>query len=433
MRFDAVSVLTLYIVILYAVPSDLSLTSFGGAGSPIMIFGLLGGIWWAWRQVSRSESAMNPGHQPVRIVLFVLLTIAVISYIGAMLSPRESVEVNGADLGLLRLLSLASVLLLANDGIGDGARFRTFLRRLCFAGSLFAAFGLVQFVTKQSFVDRLVIPGFSASQDFSAVQDRSGFARAAATATNPLEYAFVLAMILPIAVTLALDDTDRPRWRRWTPAFVIVVALAISGSRSGIVGLILGLLLLFPAWNSGRRIRAIVIGVIGAGLVYLAVPGMIGTVRYLFLNVGQDASTTSRTNSYDLALTFIGRSPLFGRGFGTFLPQYRILDNQYLLAAIELGIVGLAALLALIIVAAIVALRTGLSRPPGLTRSLGPALLSSVAVGAVLTAFSDAFSFRMSAGTLFLMLGVCGAYWRLYRPDREQPQTMSGTELSRRR
>ena len=435
MRFDAVSVLTVYLVLLYLVPSNRTFTPLGGAGSPVMIFGLLAGVWWAWQQVSRSESSVDRRPRPVRAALFVLLGVAVVSYILAMLSPRDSVEVNAADLGLLRLLSLASVMLLAGDSIRDRTRFRALLRRLVFAGGLFAALGLVQFITKQSFVDSLVIPGFSTSQDFSSVQDRSGFARAAATATNPLEYAFVLAMILPIAITLAMGDRDRSAWRRWLPAALILAALAVSGSRSGIVGMLLGLAALFPFWSGKAKIRGLVVAVLGAGLVYVAVPGMIGTIRYLFLNVGQDASTTSRTGSYELATAFIERNPFFGRGFGTFLPQYRILDNQYLLTAIELGALGLIALVALLVVGIVVALRTGLSHPPGLDRLLGPALASSILVGGVLTAFSDIFSFRMSAGTLFLVLGICAAYLRLY--GRQLPaETEPGPpkrKLARRR
>ena len=417
-RFDAVSVLTVYLVLLYVMPSNRTFTPLGGAGSPVLIFGLLAGIWWVWQQVSRSELSVVTRPRPVRIALFVLLAVSLVSYIFAMLSPRANIEVNAADLGLLRLLSLASVILLANDTIPNADRLRTILRRLSFAGAVFAALGILQFITKQSFVDSMVIPGFTTSQDYSSVQDRSGFARSAATATNPLEYAFVLAMILPIAITLALEDVDRSRWPRWIPAALILAALAVSGSRSGIVGMLLGLAVLFPFWSPKVRIRAIVVGVIGAAGVYVAVPGMIGTVRGLFLSVGQDASTTSRTGSYALAEVFVGRSPLFGRGFGTFLPQYRILDDQYLLAAIEIGLVGLIALVAMLVVAVILALRTGFTHRSGLDRGLGSALAASMITGIVLTTFSDVFSFRMSAGTLFIVLGLCGAYARLYSRPR---------------
>jgi O-antigen ligase len=141
---------------------------------------------------------------------------------------------------------------------------------------------------------------------------------------------------------------------------------------------------------------------------------MIGTVRYLFLNLGQEPSSSSRTGSYSVASGFIERSPFFGRGFGTFLPQYRILDNQLLLTAIELGFVGLAALLGLLGTAIVVCLRARLRQSSRLNRQLGQALVASILAGAVMTAFFDDLSFRMSGGTIFLMLGLCGAYWRLF-------------------
>ena len=412
-RLDAVFVLSAYVTLLYVVPSDRTITPLGAAGSPAVLFGVLCGVWWAWYQLSRTEATRDGSHRPVRTALFVFMAAVVASYVVAMLSPHSAVEINAADIGILRVLSFAGVLLIASDGIRDRDRFLTFLRRLVLAGSLFASLGLLQFVTKQSFVSSIPLPGFTTTQDFSAVQDRSGFARAAATATNPLEYAFVLSMILPIALTLAFDDSSRSAVRRWTPAILIIGALGLSGSRSAVVGLAIGLIVLFPSWSARARRWSIAIAAVGIAAIYVLVPGMIGTVRYLFLNLGQDSSSASRTGSYDVASGFIERSPVFGRGFGTFLPQYRILDNQFLLTAIELGIVGLAALLGLMVIAIVTAWRARSRQSIRLRRQLGLALVSSIVAGAVMTAFFDDFSFRMSGGTLFLVLGLCGAYWRL--------------------
>jgi O-antigen ligase len=420
-RLDAAFVLTVYFVLLYVVPSDRTIAPLGAAGSPAVLFGVLSGVWWAWYQLSRTEATRDGSHRPIRTAFFIFLAAVVVSYIVAMQNPHSPVEISGADIGILRVLSFAGVLLIANDGIRNRARLLTLLRRLVLAGSLFAALGLVQFVTKQSLVSAITIPGFTATQDFSAVQDRSGFARAAATATNPLEYAFVLSMILPIALTLAFDDTSRSAVRRWTPAILIVGALALSGSRSAVVGLIIGLLVLFPSWSVRARRWFVAITPVGVVAIYVLVPGMIGSVRYLFLNVGQDSSSASRTGSYEVALGFIERSPFFGRGFGTFLPHYRILDIQFLLTAIELGVVGLAALLGLLITALLVVWRGRVLQTDRLARQLGQALIASIAAGTLMTAFFDDLSFRMSAGTLFLVIGLCGAYWRLYG-QRSQPE-----------
>jgi O-antigen ligase len=412
-RFDAVSVLTVYVVLLYVVPSDRTIAALGGAGSPAALFGVVAGVVWVLYQVSRTESTVDAGRRPLRVALFLFLAAALVSYILAMLSPHPAVEISAADQGLIRLVSFAGVVLIASDGIRDTDRFHLLLRRIAFAGALLALLGLVQFLTKQSFVDSIAIPGFAASQDFSSVQDRSGFARAAATATNPLEYAYVLSMILPIALTLALEDTARSRLRRWLPASLIIAALALSGSRSGIVGLFVTVVLLFPTWTRSIRLRAFFVTVIGAAAIYLFVPGMIGTLRGLFSSFGQDPSAASRTDSYQVAGTFIVRNPIFGRGFGTFLPQYRILDNQILLTIIEIGAVGMCALLGVIVTGIVIVLTARRRYPDRLFQKLGPALATSVIAGTLIMAFFDVFSFRMSVGTFFLIVGVCGAYWRI--------------------
>jgi len=417
-RIDAVSVLTVYLVLLFVVPSNRTIGPLGGAGAPAALFGFVALVWWGWYQVSRTRATVDRGRRPVRIAFFLFCGAALVSYIIAALSPRPQVEVNGADLGLLRLLSYAGVFLIANDGIRTLQRLRVLLQRIVFGGALFATLGIVQFLTKQSFVDAISIPGLSTTQDFSSVQDRSGFARAAATATNPLEYAFVLSMIAPIAITLALDDRSRSALRRWLPAGLIIVALALSASRSGVLGLFFGVLILFITWSNRVRVRALVVAAIGSALVYVLVPGMVGTIRGLFLNIGQDSSAVSRTSSYDVATTFIERNPFFGRGFGTFLPQYRILDNQYLLTAIENGGVGLILLLSLLITAILVVVLVRRRQVNRLQRQIAQALAASIVVGALLMAFFDVFSFRMAVGLLMLLLGICGAYWRLGRESR---------------
>ncbi len=429
-RFDAVFVLTVYLALLYVVPSDRTITPLGAAGSPAVLFGVLCGVWWAWYQLSRTQATRDGSHRPVRTAFFVFMAAVVVSYVVAMLSPHSPVEISAADIGILRLLSFAGVLLITSDGIRDRDRMLVLLRRLVLAGSLFATLGLVQFLTKQSIVASIPLPGFSTTQDYSAVQDRSGFARAAATATNPLEYAFVLSMILPIALTLAFDDKTRSAIRRWTPAALIIGALALSGSRSAVVGLAIGLVVLFPSWTARARRWSLAIGAFGVVVIYVLVPGMIGTVRYLFLNLGQEPSSSSRTGSYVVATGFIERSPFFGRGFGTFLPQYRILDNQLLLTAIELGIVGLAALLGLFATALVATWRARLRQSSRLYGQLGHALFTSILAGAVMTAFFDDLSFRMSGGTIFLVLGLCGAYWRLFGSRSDETSALAPSAIN---
>ena len=214
-------------------------------------------------------------------------------------------------------------------------------------------------------------------------------------------------------MTVAIYDTKFSWGRRWLPVIAITLSSVLSVTRSALLGLAVVIVILVPTWP--RKIRNVMLVAFGAVLVivFLLVPGMIGTIIGMFS--GQDSSVASRTDGYATALAYIEVSPLFGRGFGTFLPSYRILDNQYLGSAIELGLVGILAFLALLVVAMIVAFRgRRYHRNPVMTE-MGTALAASLLGGAMLTAFFDCFAFPQGSGMLFLVIGMCGSYLNLAR------------------
>jgi O-antigen ligase len=151
--------------------------------------------------------------------------------------------------------------------------------------------------------------------------------------------------------------------------------------------------------------------------MYLLVPGMVGTVRGLFTGLPEDASAASRTNSYSAALEVAARTPLVGRGLGTFLPEYKILDNQYLLLLVELGVVGLVSFILLIAAGIYCCERARRQFTDPLMKQLNVAVMASLTAGAITFAFFDAFSFPMSAAYMFLMLGIAGALWRIAKAE----------------
>jgi polysaccharide biosynthesis protein PslJ len=415
--WDAVTVLTAYILLMYAIPSDRRISALGTAGSVSVVFALGATLWWCWHQLRRSEpTPMGP--QPVRNAQFVLMAAVFASYIAAALRPLPAAESTTVDSSLLRMLAWSGILLVTSDGIPSFARLLTVLRRLSWAAALLAALGLVQFFTHRALVDMIQIPGLTPGAMDLGSGSRGGFARVVGTAVHPLEYAAVLSTIFPVALSLAIYDRARRPWQRFVPVSVIALSLLLSVSRSAILVVAIGLVVLVPSWSRAIRRRALVTGIIMLGAVYLFVPGMIGTVTGLFTGLSEDSSTVSRTDSYDLAGIFISRSPWFGRGFGTFLPDYRILDNQYLQSTIELGIFGLVALLSLPITAAVCGFvaRRRLENP--LLRAIGQSLTAAALSEGVLTGLFDTFSFPQAVGTSFLILGLAGAYWRLASLER---------------
>lgn len=418
---DAVTVLTVFFVVLFVVPSDRRIGALGGAGSLATLFALGSLLWWVWHQLRNSDEMRRRGTQWVRIASFCFAGAMVASYAKSSLTALPPTEMSVSDMGMLRVAAMIGILLVANDGVPNQDRFITLIRRLSLFVGLYATLGLIQFFTGLSIVDSFQIPGLT-STGAAGIDARAGFIRSEATASHPLEYATVLAMLLPFCLTLAIYDVKRSAMVRWYPVAVITFSSVLSVTRSALIGVAAVFLILFPTWPSGIRKGVAIL--LGAGLVvvYFVVPGMAGTILGMFS--GNDTSVSSRTDSYDAVLAFLQVSPFFGRGFGTFLPSYRILDNQYLVTMLETGLVGLVSFLMLVCTAVIVAAIARNKFKDTLMKALGMSLIASMVAGSLLSAFYDCFAFPQACNLMLFMIGACGAYLNIaHAPDGNLIQT----------
>jgi len=422
---DVVSFLSLYAVLRVVLPSQYVIGPLGGAGQPAQLLGLGIALWWLadWLGQPRSRSRVG---QPLKRFAFVFLVAVLASYLVAALRPLSSAEQLAADRAVLNVIAWIGVMLAAMDGITSRSRLDTLLRRVVLLGGLESILGIVQLLARQSFVQYLQLPGLSNTGVDPLLLSRGSFLRPVGTAISPIEYGVFLSMVLPIALHYAVSDVGRRTFlARWFPVGAIACALSLSLSRSAIICTAVGFAVLLPAWPPRLRRRVYLAAPAFAAVLAVALRGFVRTVLNLFAGIQSDSSTVSRADSYAVAWSFITRAPVFGRGMGTFLPEYRILDNQYLGSLIELGVVGLACMLLLFLAGAVTAwqLRRPMVMPDGhtpATSRLGPALAAAIAAGCVSFAFFDAFSFPMVPSTLFLVFGCVGALQRLTLEDAEK-------------
>jgi O-antigen ligase len=408
---DAATILTLYICLLWVIPSPMVVQALGSAGSPSNLLAIATFFWWAWFHLRREE-ALSTGFQPVRAAMVGWLLVMVAVYAHAMAVPIPGDEISTADSGMLRLVGMGGILLFANDGFTSLARHHLLLRRLVIAAGLVAVFGLLQYATGQLYVDRLSIPGLAAGTSGWSLAERGGFVRPSGTSTSPIEYGVVLGMMLPLMIAFTATATRRV-WFYRIMLVAVIMAIFLSVSRSAYLCALVGLLVMAFAWSTKARLRALAALVAVTVVVYVSVPSLLGTILGLFSNASEDPSVASRTGSYDIAGRFIANSPVVGRGFGTFLPKYWILDNGYLGLLIEGGVVGLLGLIAVIVAGATSARRVAKVAGAHTDRELGQALLASIAAGACGLAFFDTFAFPQTAGCFFLLIGLAGSMRRL--------------------
>jgi hypothetical protein len=423
-RWDGATLLVLLVALNVLVPSAYAISALGGVATPANLVGLVALVWWFdVRLVGGLADA--PGARPVRIALKLFAASVLLSYVAAAVRPLSGAEVTAADRGLLDMLTWVGIGLAAVDGIRDRRRLDTVLQAAVVAGAFVGLVGFLQFFTGFDPVRVLRAPGLSLFRVITSVDTRSSYRRVAGTAVHPIEFGVVMAATLPLAVHYALHarGLGRKVWR-WTLAGLIGLALPLSLSRTAILGLAVVGLMLLSTWSWKRRVRALGVVLVLVNGLQFVVPGLFGTLRSLFTNLGGDPSIQGRTSDYSVAGSLIARNPIVGRGFRTFIPEKfilhsgkgggtLILDNQYLGTLIETGVLGLLALLLVFAVPLLCARGARRRSTDPATRDLGQALAAAVTVGMLSFATFDGLSFPMATNLLFLLFGCCGALRRL--------------------
>jgi O-antigen ligase len=420
-RIDATALLTFYLVLLMAIPSTLIFAPLGGGGTPATLLGIVF-LGWYLLNWFNSSSALARSRQPIRLAGILFFCAVMLAYTSATRQAMPTLELNAADRGVILASGWLGILLLAADGIDTMDRLKTLLRRVVMGVTAMAALGITQFFTGLNIAAYIVIPGLTSTGQYSDIQQFEGLPRPSATAAQPIEFAAVLALALPLAINQARHAPHGLRVRRWIQVALISVALPMTVSRTAILGIVIVLVVLLPTWPGRERGRAYMTLLAFAVVLRALVPGLIGTLRNLFFQIGSDSDTVSRTNGLSAAGGFIARHPWFGRGFGTFLPQtYRFLDDQYLGSLIETGIFGFLILVALFMTGWSLARRVRRMSTASVDRDLAQSLAASAAVAGLTFGTFDALGFPMATGLTFLLLGCVGAMWRLAKAGSASP------------
>ncbi len=415
-KSHALAMSTVYLVLLFAVPSSVQISVLGSLGRPSFLWGLVLFLWWVLWRLQARPGELPTTVQPVKIAFWAWFGVILVSLAAALLRGQPADQSTPIIGSVLRPLSWAGVMLVLMDGLSDQMDVHRFVRRVSIGAALLAILGLLQSATGQVLVDRFgSIPGLTA--ELGGVTERGAFTRPSGTAIHPLEHATVLCAALPLAVSVAMHRSSlRRHWlarlAAWWPVAVIALGTVLSVSRSAIVGLAVAALLTIPSLP--RRLRPVVLLVaafLGAATI-AAVPGLLGTFLGLF-NPSGDASTQSRTGALARLPEFMSPSPVYGSGFGSFLPRYYIFDNAWALMLVELGVLGFLAFAAMLGSAVWSAIRASLSDPGSQLRITAQTLAAAVVTIMVVFAFFDGLAFPEAGGMAFMILGLCGAVYRM--------------------
>jgi hypothetical protein len=417
-RIDAAGLLTFYLFLVMAIPSALVFAPLGAAGGPATIFAvLLMGSYLVMRIHPGLD--LDTGPQPARVAGILFLCSILAAYISGNQYYLSSTARNGADRGIISAVGWLAVLVVAADGIDSAGRLKTLLSRIVTAATALAVIGIGQFLTGLNVTRYIVIPGLTFNHAPVDLLVRGGFHRPTATTAQPLEFAAVMVMTLPLAIHQARFAPVELRLQRWLKVAIIGAAIPMTVSRTALIGLAITAIVLLPTWSRDNRRRAYAaLLVTGAGLL-IAVPKLLGTFVTLFTQiVTGSASTDSRTTAIGESLAYIAQHPWLGRGFGTFAPQtYFFTDDQYLSSLITTGVVGLFCLGVLLGTGWFVARSLRRRSRDAEVRDLAQSLAAAIAVAAACFGTFDTLGFAVAAGLTFVLIGCTGAACRLFLSD----------------
>ncbi len=418
-RRDVVGLVTAFIVLMVLIPANLTVQDLGAAGSPTTVVGMIALGWWILIKLGPGHD-FSRGRHPIRIGMYIFGATIFLSYSAAFSREISPLEVSGASRGLLEMLGLMGIALLTADGVKDRKSLDILARRLVFWITILAILGVYQFFTKSTFSFYSSIPGFRVGSG-GGLLIRGGFARIQGTAESSIEFGLVVAAAFPIAIHYAMQATRDKRLLRWVGVGIMGLAIPMSVSRTGFIGLAIGFIAMCVGFTARQRLVGVLLLLLFAGVLSAGIPHLLGTVEGSFLSASSDSSVIHREQDLNRSGDLLQGDLWFGRGIGTYIPSeftpprqpIASLDNQYLGSLIETGMVGLFGLILLLLIWLFSALGARRRAIDASTRELALAL----AAGSLIFAFGlytfDVFGFTISSSMMFVLIGLTGTLWRL--------------------
>ena len=433
-RNQAAVALQIYVVALMLFPSDVVFKPVGAYGFAAALVAMsLFGLYLAASPLGLHDPLSF--RYPTRSCLILLWLASLASYAVMHMTEQTSQSKLAADRWLMQLAAISGVALVAAEGLHGLPDIKRVLRALTWGGAFSGMVAALQFFIAFDLTPylRMLLPGFTINAENTAVVARSGLRRVTGVAIHPIELGVVSGMLLPIAIYLAMHDTGRSARSRWLPVLGLSVAVTVSVSRSAILAAGVALIVFLVLLPAQQRLTGLAAVPVALAAVFMTARGLIGTLVSFFSAGASDASVAARVDDYPLVERLVRQAPLFGRGGGTYIPvdPLEILDNQYLTTAIELGLVGLLAVVVFYVLPAVTALVARRRTPDPDLRALCAALAGAVLAAGLASVTFDALAFPMFASVYALIVGLVGCAWLLAtRPGTPAGRTVAPAEAT---
>ncbi len=305
-----------------------------------------------WMSGRRRRITVTPAHAP--ILLFI--TMAVFAFVAGLNNgPLTS--------NLLRhfaefILSIAFAFVVV-DWVDGRERLSRFIGIVVLCGVAAAIIGIGLYLIPENLAERalsaLRVVGYPSGGVLQYIESNPELGqRAIGTSVNPNAFGGLLAIVGALAAPQV--TAPRPifgvqaRWL-WVVAFLLIaICLILTFSRTAMAGLVLGI---FCAALVSPRYRIWALLLMVGGLIVVLLPWTQDYVlRFVEGAQGADLATQMRFGEYKDALILLSRYPLIGVGFAGApdIDIYLGVSNAYLSIAQQMGFIGLALLILVLLV-----------------------------------------------------------------------------------
>jgi O-antigen ligase len=233
---------------------------------------------------------------------------------------------------------------------------------------------------------------------------------------GPTAHGLAITTMLAFALPFAVLELLRSPTRRRKLLFAIAVGIILTGGlatlrKTSLIAPVAALLTLI-AYRPRHMLRLVPLAAVLLVTVHFMAPGALGGVSSQITGDFFGSGTTvGRTSDYEAVQPELATHPIAGRGYGT--PDvsrsdtYRILDNQYLAQLVQVGVVGLAVYLALVLAGVLLAHDVIRRARDEDRRTVGLAAAAGFVAFAVASALFDLFSFSQAPYMFMFVAGLC--------------------------
>jgi len=277
------------------------------------------------------------------------LNICILILLGIMLlSTFYALEKNLALSESARFLTYVFIFFVIKYEFNTKKLVKNLLKCYIFTATLLSIFGIIQFFTRIG-LDKKFVEHYAAG--YSVV-------KIAATMFNPNAYsAFLILIIFPVVMLTIYEKNKKTKSMYAIISILLFVNIIMTYSRNAQLGVCIGAVVLCVIYSYKLIIA---FGVVGIFTLFM--PSVLDTVRAL-TNTARNAS---RIKLWKTAIMMIKEHPILGVGNGNYISRYDEYvnkykglsynaytrypaHNSYLKIESELGIVGIASFLAILV------------------------------------------------------------------------------------